>query len=100
MSLLASQLINWSALWKICVAALIGGAGLVTAFVLLLLGLKSLANGKSGSQRTAGIVLSGVCAVFVAGAVVVGIYAMTQKPSSKKPTKHGQKGPPPKGRPS
>lgn len=87
MTVLASQFINWSALWKICLAALIGGAGVVTAFGLLLLGLKHFNTSQSSSARTVGVVLSGICAMFVAGAIAVGVYAMTQKPSSKKPAK-------------
>jgi len=88
MALVASEFVNWSALWKICVAAMVGGAGVATAFGLLLLGLKQFNTSKSSGTRTAGVVLSGLCAVFVAAAVVLGIYAMTQKPSAKKPATH------------
>jgi NADH:ubiquinone oxidoreductase subunit 6 (subunit J) len=87
MALLASELINWSALWKICIAALIGGAGVVTAFGLMLLGIKQFSNSRSSGARTASVIVSGICAVFIAGAVVAGIYAMAKKPSSKKPAK-------------
>ena len=41
------------------------------------------------TTRIVSYALAGVCAVFVVGAVVVGIYAMAHKPKSKptKPTK-------------
>jgi hypothetical protein len=53
---------------------LIGGAGVATAFGLLLLGLKQFNTSKTSGARTAGVVLSGICAVFVAGAIAAGVY--------------------------
>lgn len=91
MFVLASPIVDWTAMWKIFLVVLIAGVGTVIAFGFLLLGLK-LANrlGTSGAQnegaRAGGYVLAGACAVIVVGVVVVGVYAMTQKPSSK-PTK-------------
>jgi fumarate reductase subunit D len=87
LSVLASQFVNWSALGKIVLAALIAGTGVVIAFGFLLLGLKHFSAAKTAGTRTVAFALSGVCAVFIAAAVVLGIYAMTQKPSSKKPAK-------------
>ena len=88
MIVLASPIIDWNAMWKICVVALAAGAGVVVVFGFLLLGLK-IANrpGTDGTRgtgsRLTGYALSAVCGVIVIGVIVVGIYAMTQKPSSK-----------------
>jgi len=88
MAILASQYINWSALWKICVAALIGGAGVVVVFGFLLLGVKIANAAKAGSGRQwAGYALSGVCGLFVVAVIGAGIYAILNKPVSKKPAK-------------
>jgi nitrate reductase gamma subunit len=84
---LATQFINWSALGKIVIAAMIGGTGVVIAFGLILLGIKRWTSANNTGARTLAFALSGLCAVFVAAAVVVGIYAMTQKPSPKRPAK-------------
>ena len=59
MAILASAYINWSALWKICVAALIGGAGVVIVFGFLLLGVKIANNAKGGGREWAGYALVG-----------------------------------------
>ncbi|MBV9196442.1 MAG: hypothetical protein JO168_20085 [Solirubrobacterales bacterium] len=88
MALLASSLVDWNALGKIALAALICGAGVVIAFGLLLLGLKWARGHDGPAGRLAGVSLSAVCAVFVAAAVVIGIYAIAKKPSTaKKPSK-------------
>ena len=87
MLILATAYINWSALWKICVAAIIGGAGVVIVFGFLLLGVKIANNAKSGGREWAGYVLSGICGFFCLAVVVAGIYAILNKPSSKKPAK-------------
>jgi hypothetical protein len=87
MSVIASSLVNWSALGKIVVVALIGGAGVVIAFGLLLLGLKWATAAKRGSAKLGGVTLAGLSALFCTAAVVFGIYAMADKPSSKKPAR-------------
>jgi hypothetical protein len=95
-SLIASSLIDWSALWKICVAALIGGAGVVMLFGFLLLGLKQVNTGATSARRLTGYAVSIFCGVAVLAAAVVGIYAMAKKPSKKpaKPTKSALVAPP------
>jgi len=85
MAILAAAYINWSALWKICLAALIGGAGVVIVFGFLLLGVKIANNAKAGGREWAGYALSGVCGLFCVAVVAAGIYAILNKPSSKKP---------------
>ena len=84
--LIASEFINWSALWKIVLAALIGGSGVVIAFGILLLGLKWATGAKGSGAKLGGYSLAAICAVLCTAAVVIGIYAMATKPSSKKPT--------------
>ena len=79
----STPLIDWSALWRIVVAALIGGAGVVFLFGILLYGLKSANEAKSEGGRIGAYAVSGVCGVICVGIVVVGIYAMAHKPSSK-----------------
>jgi hypothetical protein len=84
--MLATALINTTALWKIILASLLGGVGVVVAFGLLLLSLSKAnrAQGKPGEQ--AGFyLLSGLCGAFCLAAVAIGIYAMAKKPSSPAP---------------
>ncbi len=86
MSLLAAAstpFIDWSALWRIVVASLIGGAGVVFLFGIVLYGLKTANGAKSEGGRIGAYAVSGVCGVICIGIVVVGIYAMAHKPSSK-----------------
>ena len=87
MLILATPYINWSALWKICVAAIIGGAGVVIVFGFLLLGVKIANNAKSGGREWAGYALAGVCGLFCFAVIGAGIYAILNKPVSKKPAK-------------
>jgi hypothetical protein len=83
MVLLATPIVDWSAMWKICLVALAAGAGVVVAFGFLLLGLK-LANGaRTGGSRLGGYTLSALCGVLCLGVIAVGVYAMTKKPKSK-----------------
>jgi len=85
MLILATPYINWSALWKICVAAIVGGAGVVIVFGFLLLGVKIANNAKGGGREWAGYALSGVCGLFCLAVIAAGIYAILNKPVSKKP---------------
>lgn len=85
MSAVASSLINWSALWKIVLAAVIGGGGLVIMFGFVLLGVERARTAKSGGSRLAHWALVGLCGVCCTGAVAVGIYAMINKPSKPAP---------------
>jgi hypothetical protein len=83
----ATALINWGELWRIVVAALVGGSGVVLVFGLLLLGIS---RGQSSTRRTARFglyALSALCGAFVVAVAAVGVYAMTQKRSSPAPPK-------------
>ncbi|MBV9606671.1 MAG: hypothetical protein JO027_16265 [Solirubrobacterales bacterium] len=88
MFVLATPIVDWSAMWKIFAVTLAAGAGVVVAFGFLLLGLKlangSRANGSRASgSRLGGYTLAGVCGALCLGVIVVGVYAMTKKPKSK-----------------
>ncbi len=94
MFVLADPIINWHAMWKIFAVVLVAGTGTVVAFGFVLLGLK-FANrlGTGGAERGAGVtetaggarlsgyVLALACAVICVGIVVVGVFAMVNKPS-------------------
>jgi len=88
MFVLATPIVDWNAMWKIFLVALAAGAGVVVAFGFLLLGVKianrSRADGThGGGSRVGGYLLAAVCGVLCVGVVVIGVYAMTKKPSSK-----------------
>ena len=80
------QSIDWSAILKIVIAALIGGCGIVIVYGFLLLGVKYANRDGSGgthgeTSTVIGYALAAICAILVVGVVVLGIYAMTQKSS-------------------
>ena len=93
MFVLADPIVDWTAMWKIGLVVLVAGTGTVVAFGFLLLGLKfanRLGTGgtesgtgvtEGGGARLGGYVLALACAVIVVGIVVVGVYAMVNKPS-------------------
>ena len=88
MFVLATPMVDWNAMWRIFLVALAAGAGVVVMFGFVLLGLKiadrSRAGGTHGSgSRVGGLTLAIVCALICAGVVVIGVYAMTKKPSPK-----------------
>ena len=85
MSPIATGLVNWSELWKIILTALVGGTGVVIVFGLLLLGISRGRTATSPATRYGLYTLSGLCGVLVVAVAAVGVYAMTQKPSSAKP---------------
>jgi hypothetical protein len=82
---LAAALVNWSELWKIVLAALVGGTGVAIVFGLLLLGISRGKTAPKPTIRYGLYTLSGLCGVLVVAVMAVGVYAMTQKPSSAKP---------------
>jgi hypothetical protein len=84
MLIFGDPIIDWSAILKIVIAALVGGTGIVIVYGFLLLGLKYAGLGDSTathneSSKVTGYALAAVCAILVVGVVVLGIYAMTQK---------------------
>lgn len=85
----ASSLVDWSALGKILLAALVGGAGVVIVFALLLIAIDRATSARGQTTRVASYAIGGVCSVLIVAAVVIGIYAMAHKPKSK-PAKPGK----------
>jgi len=96
MFVFATPLVDWTAMWKICLVALAAGAGVVVFFGFLLLGLKfaqgpataaTQSAGKAGppsaGARLGGFTLALICGLICIGVVAIGVYAMTQKKSSK-----------------
>ncbi|MBV8217411.1 MAG: hypothetical protein JO325_03025 [Solirubrobacterales bacterium] len=101
MLVLATPIVDWTAMWKICLVTLAAGAGVVVFFGFVLLGLKfaqgpatqpattdgtasaGTAHSPSAGARLGGFALALVCGLVCIGVVAVGVYAMTKKPSSK-----------------
>jgi hypothetical protein len=85
MLIFGDPIIDWSAILKIVIAALIGGTGIVVVYGFLLLGVKYAGLGDESGQthtessKVIGYAIAGICAILVVGVVVLGIYAMTQK---------------------
>jgi hypothetical protein len=85
MLIFGDPIVEWSAILKIVIAALVGGCGIVIVYGFLLLGVKYAGLGDdSGDTHTetskvVGYAVAGVCAILVVGVIVLGIYAMTQK---------------------
>ena len=75
-----TPIVVWSAIWKIVVASLVGGAGVAIVFGFIVLGVERAQQpGESGGARALNYSLAAVAAAFCIFAVVVGVYAMTQK---------------------
>jgi hypothetical protein len=73
-----ASIVDGHALWKIALAALAGGGGVVIAFSVGLIGLSRLRD-HGGALQAGYLALVSVCGALCAGAVGVGIWAMTQK---------------------
>ena len=69
MTVLATAIINTSALWKIIVASFVGGAGVVILFGLLLIGVS-----RAEAARSAGNAGSRV--VYLAGSAICGVICV------------------------
>ena len=86
MLLFGSPIVDWSAIGKVVIAGLVGGCGIVIVFGFLLLGLKFAGVGDPGETHTerskmTGYTLAALCGIIVIAVIVVGIYAIIQKPS-------------------
>ena len=88
MLLFGSPIVEWSAIGKVVIAGLVGGCGIVIVFGFLLLGLKFAGVGDPGETHTerskmTGYTLAALCGIIVIGVIVLGIYAIIQKPSCR-----------------
>jgi hypothetical protein len=81
MSSLGSALVDVDALWKILLAGFAGGAGVVVAFGLVLIGRSRYAEARDGGILTRGgyLLVAMLGAAFCAAALVAGFLAMTKK---------------------
>jgi hypothetical protein len=85
MSTIATSLVDWTALWRIVLAALVGGTGVVVVFGLLLLCLSRSRTALRRRTRYGLYTVSGLCGVLIVAVAAAGLYAMTSKPSSPSP---------------
>ena len=85
MSPIAAAFVNWNELWRIILAALVGGTGVVIVFGLLLLGISRGRTATKPTTRVGLYALSGLCGILALAVATIGMYAMTNKPSSAKP---------------
>jgi hypothetical protein len=85
LSPIAAALVNWDGLWKITLTAFVIGTGVVIVFGLLLLGISRGRTATRPAARYALYALSGLSGVLVVAVAAIGIYALTQKPSSTAP---------------
>lgn len=77
---LGAPIIILSALWKIIVASLVAGAGVAIMFGFVVLGLERAQRpDSSAAARMLNYAITGLAGTFCILAVVVGVYAMTQK---------------------
>jgi hypothetical protein len=74
--------INWTDLLHILLASLAAGAGIAVAFGLFLLGMEYFQEGKSEGIKIGGWLLGAAGLLFCVGAIGVGVYVMTNPPSS------------------
>ncbi|GLW09482.1 hypothetical protein Misp01_46110 [Microtetraspora sp. NBRC 13810] len=65
---------DYDALWKVLLSALVGGAGLVSVFSLALVGLSIRT-----SHRVLGWTVAGTCLSAVVLVVALGLYVMLAK---------------------
>jgi hypothetical protein len=76
----ASPIVVWSAIWKIVVASLVGGAGVAIVFGFVILGVERAQKANAnGTVKVLNYGMATVAAAFCLFAIVVGIHAMTQK---------------------
>jgi hypothetical protein len=77
---LASPIVVWSAIWKILVASLVGGAGVAIVFGFVILGAERAQRvGESTGAKTLNYSIAALAGAFCIFAVVVGVVAMTKK---------------------
>lgn len=76
---LASPVVVWSAIWKIVVASLVGGAGVAIVFGFVVLGVERAQRPEAGAARVLNYGIATIAGAFCLFAVAIGVYAMTKK---------------------
>jgi hypothetical protein len=81
MSVLASSVIDFDALWKIVLVGFVAGAGVVVAFGFILVARSRYADARDGSAVTRGgyVLVATFGAAFCVLALIAGFIAMTTK---------------------
>jgi NADH:ubiquinone oxidoreductase subunit 6 (subunit J) len=90
MIVLATPLVQWDDVLKILLAGLIGAVGVVILYGFLLLAVSRARDSKSEGVRVVDYAIAGVCGFLCIAAVVIGIYAMVNKPKSSSPKPKGK----------
>jgi hypothetical protein len=76
----SSPIVVWSAIWKILVASLVGGAGVAIVFGFVILGVERARRPQeAGGARVLDYSVAVVAGAFCIFAIAIGIYAMTKK---------------------
>jgi preprotein translocase subunit SecG len=76
----SSPIVIWSAIWKICAAALVGGAGVAIVFGFVIMGIENAQKpNASGGTKALNYSMATLAGAFCIFAIVVGIWAMTKK---------------------
>ena len=76
----ATPIVVWSALLKIIIASLVGGAGVAIVFGFVVLGVeRGQRTGERGGARVLDYSMAALAGAFCIFAIVVGIVAMTHK---------------------
>jgi hypothetical protein len=76
----STPIVVWSAIWKIVVASLVGGAGVAIVFGFVILGTERAQRaGESTGAKTLNYSMAALAGAFCIFAVVVGVVAMTKK---------------------
>jgi hypothetical protein len=82
MIVLATALVKWDDVLRILLAGLVGAVGVVVVYGFLLLAVSRARSSESESVRIVDYAIAGVCGFLCIAAVVIGIYAMVNKPKS------------------
>jgi NADH:ubiquinone oxidoreductase subunit 6 (subunit J) len=90
MIVLATPLVEWDNVLKILLAGLIGAVGVVVLYGFLLLAVSRARTSKSEGVRIVEYAIAGVCGFLCIAAVVIGIYAMVNKPKSSSSKSKGK----------
>jgi NADH:ubiquinone oxidoreductase subunit 6 (subunit J) len=73
------SLVDFTAIWQVCLIALIGGVGIVTLFSVGIVGLNAHNVRRTRSAAVLGMAVACVCFLLSLGAVVLGVWVMLDK---------------------
>jgi hypothetical protein len=73
------SLVDVTALWQVCVIAVVGGVGIVGLFSLGIVGMNVFTVRRTGSAAVLGLAAACVCFLLSLAAVVLGVWVMLDK---------------------